>query len=104
MGGDDHRVLKLNRLAQSVMTCETDLAVVPGAPNVFSEHGALEKVAELARDWLVPWLAPGGCREPPLRTRPGSVMSVIRIVSGGANSGLAAAVVRIGGKEEGDSV
>jgi len=31
---------------------------VPGATHVFSEPGALEKVAELARDWFVPRLSP----------------------------------------------
>ena len=58
VGGGDHHVLKLNRLARSVMTCQTALAVVPGATHVFSEPGALEKVAELARDWFVPRLSP----------------------------------------------
>ncbi|WP_327117456.1 phosphoribosyltransferase family protein [Nocardia sp. NBC_01730] len=57
VGGDDHVVLELNRLAAQEMSCETALAVVPGATHVFAEPGALEKVAELARDWLVNQLA-----------------------------------------------
>jgi putative phosphoribosyl transferase len=58
VGGQDRHVLQLNRLAQSAMRCETDLAVVPGATHVFPEPGALEKVAELAGGWFVPRLAP----------------------------------------------
>jgi putative phosphoribosyl transferase len=40
------------------MSCETALAVVPGATHLFAEPGALEKVAELARDWFVAQLGP----------------------------------------------
>ena len=57
VGGADRHVLQLNRLAQSAMKCQTDLAVVPGATHVFPEPGALEKVAELACGWFVPRLA-----------------------------------------------
>ncbi|WP_067833777.1 phosphoribosyltransferase family protein [Nocardia lijiangensis] len=62
VGGHDLRVLELNRLAAQEMSCETVLAVVPGATHLFVEPGALEKVAELARDWFVNQLtpAPGG--------------------------------------------
>ncbi|GGN77652.1 hypothetical protein GCM10011610_24300 [Nocardia rhizosphaerihabitans] len=59
VGGDDVAVLELNRLAAEAMSCETVLTVVPGATHLFSEPGTLEKVAELARDWLVDQLAPG---------------------------------------------
>ncbi|WP_406230389.1 phosphoribosyltransferase family protein [Nocardia sp. NBC_01009] len=58
VGGHDHVVLELNRLAAQAMSCETVLTVVPGATHLFAEPGALEKVAELARDWLVNQLAP----------------------------------------------
>ncbi|MEV6391522.1 phosphoribosyltransferase family protein [Nocardia xishanensis] len=58
VGGDDFAVLELNRLAAEAMSCETVLTVVPGATHLFAEPGALEKVAELARDWLVNQLAP----------------------------------------------
>ncbi|MGV9611706.1 phosphoribosyltransferase family protein [Nocardia xishanensis] len=58
VGGDDLAVLELNRLAAEAMSCETVLTVVPGATHLFAEPGALEKVAELARDWLVNQLAP----------------------------------------------
>jgi putative phosphoribosyl transferase len=53
VGGDDTFVLELNRDAQSVMTCETHLALVPGASHLFEEPGTLAAAAELARDWFV---------------------------------------------------
>ncbi|WP_028476904.1 phosphoribosyltransferase [Nocardia sp. CNY236] len=53
VGGNDHVVVDLNRRAARAMTCETALTVVSGASHVFAEPGALEKVAELARAWLV---------------------------------------------------
>ncbi|MFX0577874.1 phosphoribosyltransferase family protein [Nocardia nepalensis] len=58
VGGHDTVVLELNQLAQAAMSCETTLAVVPGATHLFAEPGALEKVAELARDWFVAQLGP----------------------------------------------
>jgi putative phosphoribosyl transferase len=66
VGGHDHLVLELNRLAAQEMSCEIALTVVPGATHLFAEPGALEKVAELARDWLVAQLAADG------RTQTGS--------------------------------
>ncbi|RDI60492.1 dienelactone hydrolase [Nocardia pseudobrasiliensis] len=59
VGGDDPVVIELNRLAAEQMSCETVLAMVPGATHLFTEPGALEKVAELARDWLLAQLSPG---------------------------------------------
>ena len=53
VGGDDDVVLDLNRRAQAVLRCDCRLAVVPGATHLFEEPGALEAVAELARDWFV---------------------------------------------------
>jgi putative phosphoribosyl transferase len=53
VAGDDDVVLELNRRAPAAMTCETAVAVVPGATHLFAEPGALEDVAELARDWFV---------------------------------------------------
>ncbi|MEV6139056.1 alpha/beta family hydrolase [Nocardia sp. NPDC051990] len=58
VGGHDTVVLELNQLAQAAMSCEAALAVVPGATHLFAEPGALEKVAELARDWFVAQLGP----------------------------------------------
>ncbi len=53
VGGHDHEVLDLNREAARTMPCEVTVEVVPGATHLFGEPGALEQVAELARDWLV---------------------------------------------------
>ena len=57
VGGDDPTVLELNRYAQRSMSCETRLAVVPGATHLFAEPGALETVAELAREWFTEHLS-----------------------------------------------
>jgi dienelactone hydrolase len=53
VGGADPVVLDLNREAMEQMTAETSLEVVPGATHLFEEPGALDRVAELARDWFV---------------------------------------------------
>ena len=58
VGGEDDVVLDLNRQAQSVMTADCRLTVVPGATHLFEEPGTLEHVAELARDWFVDHMAP----------------------------------------------
>ncbi|WP_084259127.1 phosphoribosyltransferase family protein [Microtetraspora malaysiensis] len=52
VGGDDHVVLGLNQGAQQRLRCENRLRIVPGATHLFEEPGALEAVAELARDWF----------------------------------------------------
>ncbi len=58
MGGADELVLGLNRQAQAQLTCENRLEVIPGATHVFAEPGALEQVADLARDWFTRHFAP----------------------------------------------
>lgn len=52
VGGADRQVLELNEEAAKLLCCRHELAVVPGATHLFEEPGALERVAELARDWL----------------------------------------------------
>ncbi|MFJ2093738.1 phosphoribosyltransferase family protein [Streptomyces sp. NPDC087901] len=52
VGGDDTRVLELNRQAQAQLRCENRLDVVAGATHLFEEPGALDEVAELAREWF----------------------------------------------------
>jgi putative phosphoribosyl transferase len=54
VGGRDDVVLDLNRRARDAMTqaAAVELEVVPGATHLFEERGALERVAELARDWF----------------------------------------------------
>jgi predicted alpha/beta-hydrolase family hydrolase len=53
VGGRDETVVDLNRQAQARMTCETRLAVVPGATHLFEEPGALDTVSDLAREWFL---------------------------------------------------
>ncbi len=53
VGGADHLVFDLNRQAQAQLTCENRLEVIPGATHLFAEPGALEQVADLARDWFI---------------------------------------------------
>jgi putative phosphoribosyl transferase len=36
-----------------MLHCEKALKVVPGASHLFEEPGALNKAAELARDWFL---------------------------------------------------
>jgi putative phosphoribosyl transferase len=52
VGGADQLVLDLNRQAQERLTCVNRLEVIPGATHLFEEPGALEQVADLARDWF----------------------------------------------------
>jgi pimeloyl-ACP methyl ester carboxylesterase len=53
VGGRDAELLQLNRLAQQRLGVESRLEIVPGAGHLFEEPGTLDRVAELARDWLV---------------------------------------------------
>jgi putative phosphoribosyl transferase len=53
VGGADPVVLDLNQQALGLMHCEKLLKLVPSATHLFEEPGAIEKVAELARDWFV---------------------------------------------------
>jgi putative phosphoribosyl transferase len=59
VGGADTEVLRLNRAAARRMTCEVDLAVVPGATHLFEEPGTLDEVQELAARWFA-----AHCRPP----------------------------------------
>ena len=57
VGSCDETVVELNRKALADLRCESQLTLVPGATHLFEEPGALELVAELARDWFVAKLA-----------------------------------------------
>ncbi len=46
-------VLELNERSLAPIPGEKRLVVVPGAGHLFEEPGALERVAVLARDWLL---------------------------------------------------
>jgi pimeloyl-ACP methyl ester carboxylesterase len=52
VGRDDPIVLELNRDAYRQLHSEKRLAIVPHATHLFEEPGALERVAELTRDWF----------------------------------------------------
>jgi dienelactone hydrolase len=58
VGGRDTVVIELNKQAIARMVAPVELVIVPGATHLFEEPGALEQVAQLARDWFVRYLAP----------------------------------------------
>jgi putative phosphoribosyl transferase len=60
VGGRDTVVVDLNREAMRALTAPVELVIVPGATHLFEEPGALEKVAALAREWLVSHLTGAG--------------------------------------------
>jgi pimeloyl-ACP methyl ester carboxylesterase len=53
VGAEDDVVLALNRHAAARLTCEHELAVVPGATHLFEEPGTLDVAATLARAWFL---------------------------------------------------
>jgi dienelactone hydrolase len=53
VGGNDGVVIDMNRKALAQLNCEKKLEIVPGATHLFEEPGALEKVAELAKEWFL---------------------------------------------------
>jgi dienelactone hydrolase len=59
VGGRDNEVIELNRRAQILLGGESRLEIVSGATHLFEEAGALEQVAELAREWFLGHLATG---------------------------------------------
>jgi len=52
VGELDDVVIELNRRAAAELQAEHEIKIVPGATHLFEEHGALEEVAALARDWF----------------------------------------------------
>ena len=56
VGGYDSPVIDLNRGVLPEMHCIKQIAIVPGATHLFEEPGALETVAQMARDWFVQYL------------------------------------------------
>jgi putative phosphoribosyl transferase len=53
VGSRDEVVLQLNHQALVWLRGEKQLVVVPNATHLFEEPGALDRVAQLARDWFV---------------------------------------------------
>lgn len=60
VGGHDEPVIELNEKARRRMRAEVRMEIVPRATHLFEEPGALERVAELARDWFLKHLAHAG--------------------------------------------
>lgn len=58
VGGEDDVVLNLNRQAYAALRCEKKLEIIPRATHLFEEPGAMEQVADLARDWFQQHLRP----------------------------------------------
>ena len=52
VGGNDPKVLALNRSALAQLKCEARLEIVPHATHLFVEPGTLEQVASLAARWF----------------------------------------------------
>jgi hypothetical protein len=52
VGGNDPEVIALNRQAYNRLIAVKRLEVIPGATHLFTERGALEKVADLAAEWF----------------------------------------------------
>ncbi|HSJ51256.1 MAG TPA: alpha/beta family hydrolase [Actinomycetota bacterium] len=57
VGGKDRQVLELNREARARLAGPSELEVVAGAGHLFEEPGALERVADLAAEWITDHLA-----------------------------------------------
>lgn len=60
VGERDVQVLALNEQAAARLGSEKRIEVVPGATHLFEEPGALERVADLARDWFLAHLGGPG--------------------------------------------
>ncbi len=58
IGGHDREVIELNRAAAEQMNCPLRIEIIPGATHLFEEPGALERVAQLAANWLCRRLLP----------------------------------------------
>lgn len=52
VGALDTEVITLNERAYAQLEVEKQMEIVPGATHLFQEPGALEQVAQLARDWF----------------------------------------------------
>jgi len=52
VGGDDFGVIELNQNAYEQLSCEKELAIIPGATHLFEETGTLEQAAKTAAFWF----------------------------------------------------
>ncbi|MGB5218353.1 MAG: hypothetical protein WBN66_08640 [Smithella sp.] len=56
VGGEDDQVIMLNKQAMEYVKATKKLAIVPVAPHLFEEPGALESVADPAAHWFLQYL------------------------------------------------
>ena len=56
VGGNDFVVIDLNKRAMEQLAGEKELVIVPGAGHLFEEPGALEQVAQHAKQWFERYL------------------------------------------------
>jgi pimeloyl-ACP methyl ester carboxylesterase len=56
VGGNDPIVIELNRQAAAELRVHYRFEIIPGGGHLFEEPGALEQVAELAREWFEDYL------------------------------------------------
>ncbi len=52
VGGNDHDVIALNKMAYSKLKGVKQLEIIPGATHLFSEPGKLEEVAKITINWF----------------------------------------------------
>ncbi len=52
VGGKDHDVIALNKMAYSKLKGVKQLEIIPGATHLFSEPGKLEEVAKITINWF----------------------------------------------------
>jgi putative phosphoribosyl transferase len=65
VGGRDTPVITMNRTALvHLRLAPKQLVIVPGAGHLFEEPGALDRVAELARDWFTQYLGAASATPP----------------------------------------
>jgi len=58
VGSEDLHILAVNQRAMGRLECPCQLVEVPGASHLFSEPGAMDTVATLARAWFERNMAP----------------------------------------------
>jgi putative phosphoribosyl transferase len=58
VGSEDGPTIPLNEEAYEKLTCPKELVIIPGASHLFEEPGALDKVAQLARNWFIKHFLP----------------------------------------------
>ena len=56
VGGEDLRVLELNWIALAELRGPKKLEIIPGTTHLFEEKGALESVAQFAKNWFLLYL------------------------------------------------